>query len=282
MPARKPISGRGKPSARRMLAEELDRLRNEAGWSLRQLADKLGWDHTHLYKLEKGEGLGSPDVIAALDETYGTTPHLMMLWELARADVFRDTCEAYVKVESQARILHKYTGTVLPGLLQTEAYARELLGTANPRADDVDVRVAARLRRQRILDREDPAEFRAVVDESVLRRPLADPAAWRDQLGHLVRMAERPHITLQVLRFSAGLHGLSGTDTMLMWLPGGKALAYTETGYSGELISDQAGVDRLRRAYDGLRDRSLPPPESLAFIERLREKIPAGRGGAAG
>jgi transcriptional regulator with XRE-family HTH domain len=260
-----------------MLAEELDRLRNEAGWSLRQLADKLGWDHTHLYKLEKGEGLGSPDVIAALDTAYGTTPHLMMLWELARADVFRDKYQGYMRLESQATVMQQYAPGVLPGLLQTEDYARELMRTANPRGDDLEAQVTARLGRQALLTGEDPADFRAVLDEAVLCRPLRDPVAWRHQLDHLVEMARRPHVTLQVLPFSVGLHGLGCTDTMLLWLPDGKAVAYTETGYSGELIRERTDVDRLRSAYDHVRDLALTPRESVVFIERLAEEdAPSG------
>ncbi|UCM90541.1 helix-turn-helix domain-containing protein [Streptomyces marincola] len=270
MPARKPITGRDRPSARLMLAQELDRLRNEAGWSLRRLADKLGWDHTHLHKLERGEGLGGPDVIAALDSAYGTTPHLMMLWELARDDAAREEHGGYLRLEAQARAIHQYAAGVVPRLLQTAEYAREALRAARPGHGDVEPQVAARLARQLILTADDPADFRAVLDEAVLRRPLADRAAWRRQLAHLVEMAAHPNITLHVLPFSAGPHGLTATDLALLWLPTGRTVVCAGSGCSGELVREQREMERLRTVYDRVRDLAMPPAATIAFLERLR------------
>ncbi|ONK11148.1 DUF5753 domain-containing protein [Streptomyces sp. MP131-18] len=228
---------------------------------------------THLYKLEKGEGLGGPDVIAALDSAYGTTPHLMMLWELARDDAAREKYRGYLRLEARARTIHQYAVGVVPRLLQTEEYTRELLRMAHPREADLEARVRARLARQLVLTAENPTDFRAVLDEAVLRRPLTDRGAWRRQLGHLAEMAARTNVTLHVLPFSAGLHGLTHTEMAMLWLPAGRTEVYTESGCSGELIREQREIERLRTVYDRVRDLAMPPAATLAFLERLRADV---------
>ncbi|MGW8849343.1 helix-turn-helix domain-containing protein [Streptomyces xiamenensis] len=275
MPLRKPFSGhQGKPSASRMLAEEQARLRAERGWSYRELSQKVRFDHTYLHEMETGKTLGSPEVIRALDEVYGTGPHLSQLRELARDSAFRDKYQRYMQLSGQARVMHKYSVSVVPGLLQTEAYARELLLAAQPMGGDVEDQVAARLGRQERLFGKEPTDFRAILDEAVLHRQLSRAGDWHAQLGHLLEMARRPNVTIQVLTFSVGIHGLTNTDTMLMWMPNGRPIGYVETGYSGDLTEDPPSFERLRLAYDRLRDLALSPPASVAFIEQLMEDIP--------
>jgi transcriptional regulator with XRE-family HTH domain len=266
--------GSKRPSAREMLADELTRLRSESGLSLRQLADKLGWDHAHLHNMEHGKSRGSEGVIEALDVFYGTTPLLKRLWTLAKATPFRDKYQRYMDLESEARVMQQYSPSIIPGLLQTEAYARELLRASGLAGDELDEQVSARLGRQGKLTEEPVVDFRAIVHEAALRCPLSDLRAWRTQLAHLVAMAERPNVTVQVLRLDARLHGLTNTDTMILWQPKGSCVAYTETGYSGDLAEDPGDVERLRLAYDHLRDLALSPRDSVAFIQMLLEDIP--------
>ncbi|WP_432052968.1 helix-turn-helix domain-containing protein [Streptomyces xiamenensis] len=276
MPLRKPFSGhQGKPSASRMLAEEQARLRAERGWSYRELSQKVRFDHTYLHEMETGKTLGSPEVIRALDEVYGTGPHLSQLRELARDSAFRDKYQRYMQLEAKATVMQHYAVSNLPGLLQTEAYARDLLRAAQSRKQgDLEEQVAARLSRREVLMGDDPTDFRTILDESVLRRPLQSTEEWRSLLCHLLQMGRLPHVVIQVLPMAVGFHGLTNTDTMLMWLPNGRSVAYTETGYSGEMIEDPREVEHLRLAYDRLRDLAWSPPESLAFIEQLLEDIP--------
>ncbi|MFE0687463.1 helix-turn-helix domain-containing protein [Streptomyces xiamenensis] len=275
MAPRKPFSGhQGKPSASRMLAEEQARLRAERGWSYRELSQKVRFDHTYLHEMETGKTLGSPEVIRALDEVYGTGPHLSQLRELARDSAFRDKYQRYMQLEAKATVMHQYSVCVVPGLLQTEAYARELLRAGEPLGGDVEEQVSARMGRQDRLLGDGCTDFRAILDEAVLRRVLNDKRHWRGQLEHLVRTAGRPNVTVQVLPFAVGFHGLTNTDTMLMWMPNGRPVGYVETGYFGELTEEAPSVERLRLAYDRLRDLALSPPESVAFLEQLMEEIP--------
>lgn len=263
---------RRKESARQVLAAELKRLREKAGWALADLASRTMYDRAYLHKLETGERLGSPEVVAALDTAYGTEGHLSDLWELARRDAFRDKFKRFMELEARATMRYEYACATVPGLLQTEEYVREQLRTRRPRdEDELEEQVTARLGRQRLLYGEGPVQFRAVLDEAALRRPLSEPTAWARQLDRLLLSAELPNITLQVLPFTAGLQHLLGGSLTVLWLPDGSSTAYTEGAFSGELVEDPVDVAQLRLSYDLLRDASLAPRESVALIRTLME-----------
>ncbi|QSY52346.1 helix-turn-helix domain-containing protein [Streptomyces griseocarneus] len=255
-----------------MLASELARLREESGKSLGELADETTYDRAYLHKLEKGDRIGSPEVVRALDDVYDTGNHLSLLWELAKEDAIADKYKRFMELEKEATDRYQYVVSTVPGLLQTEDYARELLNAAHPREDDeVEELVAARLARQQWLRREDLPPYRAILDEGALRRTTKTSKAWDAQLTHLLDAAALPNITLQVLPFSAGLHRLVGTSLTLLWLPGGTAVAYTENAFSGDLIEEPDLVGRLRLAYDLVRDEALSPRESAEFIRQITE-----------
>ncbi|MEV8291138.1 helix-turn-helix domain-containing protein [Streptomyces niveus] len=272
MGARKPNAGQ-RPSARQMLAKELARLREESGKSLATLGEETTYDRAYLHKLETGARVGSPGVIAALNAVYGTGGHLTMLWQLAREDAFADKYKRFMELEAKATVRYTYSAGAIHGLLQTEAYAREVFEAARPRDEnELAEDVAARLGRQELLRGDNAPHFRAVLDESVLRRKTRDPKEWTRQLEHLVEASRLPNVTLQVLPFDAGPHALLGTSVTILWLPDGRAVAYTEHAHSGELIEDPSEVEKLRLSYDLLRDLALSPRDSVAFIERLIEE----------
>lgn len=271
MGARKSNAGQ-RPSARQMLAKELARLREESGKSLATLGEETTYDRAYLHKLETGARVGSPEVIAALSAVYGTGEQLLMLWQLAREDAFADKYKRFMQLEAKATVRYEYAAGVIPGLLQTEGYAREVLQAARPRDDnDLSEQVAARLGRQELLRGDDPPHYRAVLDESVLRRGGQDPEEWAIQLAYLATISQLPNVTIQVLPFAAGLHALMGTSLTILWLPDGKAVAYTEDQHSGQLLESAKDVEDLRLSYDLLRDLALSPRESVAFIKRLME-----------
>lgn len=116
--------------------------------------------------------------------------------------------------------------------------------------------------------------LRTILSEAVLRTPLRDAAAWREQLERLAEAGERGDVTVQVLPQSAGQHGLVSTDVWFLRLSGGRPVAYTENAYWGDLIEENAKVERLQRAYDVVRDLALSPPESRKFILRILEEVP--------
>jgi hypothetical protein len=273
MPQRRVITGRSQ-EPRQRFAEELRTLRAGSGTSLRALGDRLGWDWSLFGKMEKGETLGSPEVVQALDTHYGTPGLLLALWEVAAGDhtQFRERYRRYMALEAEAVSLWHFAVSVLPGLLQTPGYAREVLAAGGLKGKELEQQVEARMGRRELLEGEDAPPFRTILSEAVLRTPLRDVGEWRKQLEYLAEMAERPNVTVHVLLQSAGLHGLVSADMWYLLLPEGRTVAYTENGYRGELIEDSGPVVRLQKTYDAVRDLALTPAESRKFILRMLEE----------
>src|SRR6185437_606986 len=142
--------------------------------------------------------------------------------------------------EAQARRLRSFEPMVVPGLLQTEAYARAILSTrVGSTAEELDEAVAARIGRQRILDREHPPELWVILDEMVLRRPVGGPEIMREQLAHLTQAARRPHIVIQVIPLAAGAHeGMRGGAFVIAEFADSAAVAYQDAASSGQIIED--------------------------------------------
>ncbi|AVV40896.1 transcriptional regulator [Streptomyces sp. P3] len=275
MPARRVVTGRSQ-QPRKRFAEELRLLRNGRGESLRELAEHLGWDASTLGKMESGTNLGSPEVVEALDTHYGTPGLLLALWEVAMGDnsQFKEQYRRYMDLEAEALSLWHYGVSILPGVLQTAEYAREVLTLGGLKGPELEQQVEARTGRRKLLEGDDAPPFRALLSEAVLRTPLKDAKAWRGQLESLLEASERPGIALQVLPMRAGLYGLVSTDMMFLRLPDGTTVAYAENAHRGELIAETQAVERLQRRYDAMRDLAFSLVESRKFIMRMLEEVP--------
>jgi hypothetical protein len=177
-------------------------------------------------------------------------------------------------LEAEAVSLWHFAVSVLPGLLQTPAYAREILAAGGLEGDELHQQVEARMGRRDLLEGNDAPPFRTILSEAVLRMRLRDTGAWREQSEHLAEVAERPGVTVHVLPFSAGPYGLDSTDVWFLRLSAGHTVAYTENAHRGELIEEHGHVERLQRAYDAVRDMAMSPAESRKFILRMLEEVP--------
>ncbi|MGY3201790.1 helix-turn-helix domain-containing protein [Streptomyces sp. TE5632] len=263
-------------SARGALGSTLRYLREKAGKSLSQLAEDTNYDKSYLYRLEAAERISKRPVMEDLDTYYGTGDLLVRLWKLARVEVFKGGYKMFMRYEATATIMHKYMLTI-PGLFQTEAYARAVLSLWPGRTEeDLEEQVAARVGRQDVLHRKPPPNIRVILDESVLRCPIADQKVWAEQLAHLRFSAEQSSTTLQVLPLAAGFHSLKGYGSLsLLWQEDGGGVVYLEGNASGELLDEAENLQKYRLAYDQVRDLALSPPESVAFIERVMEDYPS-------
>ncbi|MEU9996088.1 helix-turn-helix transcriptional regulator [Streptomyces sp. NPDC050848] len=273
MPARRVVTGRSQ-EPRKRFAEELRKLRTERGESLRRLGEVLGWDWSLFSKMEKGETLGGPEVVQALDQYYGTQKLLLALWELAAGDPTQPQRDyrQYFELEAEAVSVWNYAPCLLPGLLQTESYARTLMETGIHEGDELARQVEARLRRQERLTGADALSLRAVLSETVLRTPLPNQAQWQEQLEHLLAVGDRRNVTIQVVPHSAGLHALNSTHVTFLRLPDGRVVAWVESGFTGNRIDVTADVDLLQRRHDHVRDLALSPGDSRKFIMRRLEE----------
>ncbi|MDT3395066.1 helix-turn-helix transcriptional regulator [Streptomyces sp. B1866] len=275
MPPRRVITGRSQ-EPRRRYAEEIRLLRTQRGDSLRKLGEALGWDPSLFSKIESGETIGGPEVAEALDQYYGTPGLLLALWELAVSDTtqFREKYRRYMALEAEAVSLWHYAVCALPGLLQTEGYARELLAVGGLDGEELARQVDARIGRSDLLTGDNAPRFRTIISETVLRTPLRDAAEWHKQLEHLVSMSERKNVAVHVLPQSVGLNALTNIDTMFLRGADGRTVAWVETGYSGELVQDATDVEKLQLRYDLVRDLALSPDESRKFVIQMLEESP--------
>lgn len=262
-------------SGRAVLGRTLRFLREKEGKSLGQLADESGYDKSYLSRLESGERLSKVTVMEDLDGYYGAGDLLVSLWKVARIDAFKDKYKEFMRLETTARVMHKYTPNV-PGLMQTEDFAREVLSkpqTTEQDHDAVEEQVAARLGRQLLLSKRLAPSVRFVIDELAFRRPAAGSETWDGQLMHIEAAAQQPNVVVQVLPFSAGIHDLMGKGSLtLLWQGDGSAVAYTEGDSGGLLMDDPDDVLHHRLSYDRLRDLALSPSDSLTFIRDVLEE----------
>jgi hypothetical protein len=172
-----------------------------------------------------------------------------------------DFFEAAAEAEEQATFIEEYGAFLVPGLLQTEAYAREVFraGEPNPSPAGVDERVASRTARARILDDPNTPMMWVILDEAVLRRPVGGPMVMAEQLQSIAALGRSGRVLVQVLPFSAGAHAVLEGSVVLMSFPDAPDFAYVEGVQTGVLLDDPARVARCRVAYDLARAAALPP-----------------------
>jgi transcriptional regulator with XRE-family HTH domain len=210
---------------RRLLGAQLRRLREERGITLEDAGDVIRASGSKMSRLETGRvGFKDRD-ISDLLTFYEVTDDQQRsaLLELARnasahgwwhdySDVLPAWFEAYVGLEEAATSIRTYEIQFVPGLLQTEDYARAvtLLGHHGAPAAEIEQRVGLRMARQVLLAEPRPMHLWAVLDEAVLRRPAGRPGVMRRQLQHLLEAADRPNVTIQVIPFAAGAHAAAG------------------------------------------------------------------------
>ncbi|MFE2758824.1 helix-turn-helix domain-containing protein [Streptomyces halstedii] len=251
----------------------LRKFRTKAGWTQRELGDRIPIAHSRIAQFELGNETPVPDVAQALDRLLKAEGDLLDLWQHVVRTPIPDWARRYVNLEPQASKIRKYAAHSVPGLLQTEAYARELLGVARPSVgDELEKLLSARMARQRILGSESPPVLWVVLDEAVLLRTVDSPAVMREQLAHLLAAAEaRNQITLQVLPFSAGAHPLLDGSATVLSFASRPDTAYLEGSHSGELIEHSVAVAEYALAFDYLQGLALSPRASAALIRSLLE-----------
>ncbi|MGW0615144.1 helix-turn-helix domain-containing protein [Streptomyces sp. NPDC002788] len=253
---------------------KLRKLRIRAGFTQRRLGDKIPIAHSRIAQFELGKETPPEDVNARLDAILGADGDLIDLWGHIKRTPIPDWARKFVEYEAKATRMLKYMAQAVPGLLQTEAYARALLRISRPRDTDAEVEelVTARLARQAILERSAPPLLWCILDEAVLRRPVGGRAVMREQLAHVLRMARTPHVVVQVLPFGQGEHPVMGGSLTLLGFERGPDVAYTEGSHSGELVETPEEVAEYALAYDLLQAKALPPDESLAVIRSAMEE----------
>lgn len=193
-------------------------------------------------------------------------------WWRAYSNVLSDWVEPYFGLESSAEFIRNFEVQSVPGLLQTENYARAQIGFGDAAtAEAVDRRARARIIRQEILRRDTPPRLQAVIDEGALRRPVGGPGIMREQLRHLIDMSAHPAVSLQVLPFDVGGHAaLGGSFTILRPAgPDRREVVYLEQLSGAEYLDEPAAVDGYRQVMDQLAATARPAAETPAILRDL-------------
>ncbi|MFK4183608.1 helix-turn-helix domain-containing protein [Streptomyces sparsogenes] len=287
MPTVKPSTVLG-----RQLGDELRRFRESAGLSTAEAAEVLDCTKGKISRIENGHvPVRMPDLNALL-HAYGVDDRearerLAALarranrrrrdgWWRQYESVLGDAYRDQIEMEAICDSIRTYEVQLIPGLLQTAEYGRAV--TVASRAwrtpEEIDQFVQVRLTRQERLTDDSPMDFWAVLSEGVLRQQVGGPAVMRAQLEHMIAMAERPNITVQVLPFSRGAHSSMFGPYLLLSFPqlASLDLVLSETPTGNIWMERESEVARYRELFDDARTAALPPTESLALIRRVAKE----------
>jgi transcriptional regulator with XRE-family HTH domain len=277
---------------KRYVAIELRRLRESAGFKRDEVARRAGCATSHITHLEVARNLPKLPELELLLRHYGAEgriPAFVELLDAARtgrdwwapfAGAAPSWFDLYLGLESIAEKIDSYDALVIPALFQTPGYAEHVVRTAEPdlSGDVVDQRVELTMARQDVLTRHpDPPTVTTVLDESVLHRPAGNDIVLAEQLAHLLKLAERPNVTVRMLPFAAGMHaGISGTFTLLSFpamLANDPGVAYTEDRIRGTYHDDPDDIARYRATLNRLQDQAYSAEESRAAVLRRIEEL---------
>jgi hypothetical protein len=241
-----------------------------------ELAERLGYTPQLIGQIEGGKNIPSKQFAEDCDTYFKTNGLFVRLWKLIMETrhlaALPPGFSKYVELEGRAGTVRTYSLVLLQGLLQTEEYAREILLAMQP-PDTVDQFVQARMERQAILTRAKPPRLWATVDERALRCMLGGRDVMRGQLKHLLALAERPNVMIDVVPQDAASHvGLEG-DLVLLSFDNEADIAYTESAGRGQVVEDAAGVSDFQVRYDLIRGHALPVAESRKMIESVLEGL---------
>lgn len=252
---------------------ELRRMRTAAGMSQVECGQRLSYSGSLVAGIESGERVATMEFARACDVLFRTDEFFERLCVAIRkqARAYPSWFWDFVDREREATVIKEFEALAIPGLFQTEGYARGLFRACKLGVDDEEIgkHVAGRLERQQILTQAKPPMIWAVLDEAVIRRPVGGPPVMYGQLAHLMELAGRPRVVLQIMPFLAGGHaGLMGAFTLLT-LGGGQEVAYTESAGSSQLIERPEDVESFALAFDALRAQALSPDASIDLIAQV-------------
>ena len=281
------MATRPSPTARqRRLMAELNRLRTDVGLSRAEVAQRVGLTDSTLWRYETGMTRPKPGDVAILLDVYGVQgterEELIEMAKHARKrgwwhrhrQTLKPGFDSYIGLEAAASVVRTFQTTAVPGIMQTEAYARAVTEQAAIAVapDSVDEMVFVRMSRQELIARPDsPLQVVAVLDESALRREVGGLEVMDEQRRRLLELAKYPNITLRVLPFSRGAHaGMDGQFNLLEFPEKADPdVVYLEQAGSGLVLEDPEDVRRYTLMFGSLLSKALKPDESLLFIRGL-------------
>ncbi|MEN3610792.1 helix-turn-helix domain-containing protein [Plantactinospora sp. ZYX-F-223] len=273
----------------RRLAAEIRALRHGAGLTREDVAERTHMNPATLWRLETARARPQRRTLLGLLDLYGVTDperraELVDLakdagqlgWLQAYEDQLPDEYSTYISFESEAQSVRNYESLFVPGLLQTEAYARAVTAGLLPGGTEAEVerRVEARLRRQESISKAEPLKVWAILDESVLHRKVGGAAVMHDQLQHLAKLTKLPNITVQVLPYEVGAHpGMYGAFAVMSFPdPADSDLVYIENRVNALFLERDTDIASYTDLFEHLRAAALNPAASVRLITRAAEQ----------
>lgn len=276
-------------SQRRRLRVELRSARQASGVTQQQVAAAVNWPVAKVIQIEAGAiGISETDLKVLL-RLYRTidSEHARELTELARDARENSWWDSYwgtvnprliqlIQFESAASVVRGFQPLTVPGLLQTEDYATSLTGeniALSPA--DADIVVSVRMKRQELLSRAYAPFLHFVIDEAVVRRLVGGRDSMCLQIRHLIKMAARSNITLQIVPFSIGSYpGLSGSFVIFEFPDeGDDDILYIENPRGDLFIEDPSEIAIYEESFEDLRRLSMDPDESVAFLAAIANEV---------
>lgn len=274
---------------RRRLANELRKLRESVDMTCEEVAARLECSPSKISRMETGRVRIHPRDVRDLLELYQVDgqrlDHLVTIAREARERSWWNSYDGvlpkdyltFIGLEAAASRLRTYEAQVMPGLLQTEGYARALM-QRDPYARDpheAERFIAARLERQRLLTEEEPVEFSAILDEAVIRRVMGGNNVMRRQLEHLLETMRLPNALIRVLPFSYGAHHAVGGAFAILEFPdpADPDIVCVEHLLGGICFEEQHEIDLYRQVFDHVLNAALDPDDSAALIGRMVDDL---------
>ena len=274
---------------RRRLALELRRLREAARLTCEEVAEHLECSASKISRVETGRVSVSPRDVRDMLELYGVPAQqrdsLVQLardsrqkgWWHAFSDTIQPQFATYVGLESAASEIRVYEVNIIPGLLQTEDYARTIIkaGAMNGNHEEVERKVALRMARQPALTRPEPPMLWTVLDEAALRRRVGGTELMRAQLEHVLELSSLKNVAMQVIPFGAGAHPAMGRPFVILVFPEriDTDVVYLEDLTSAFYLEDIAEVDRYNVFFNHLRATALSFDNSAALVTSVLKEL---------
>lgn len=251
--------------------EELRLFRAGLGLSQDDFGRGIGYSGSHVSSVETGGRPPTKEYMRAVDAHHETSGRFQrMLERLAQLDAEPAWLREWIEFEREATTLRWFELAYVPGLLQTERYARATLAGGRFDVEDIDRIVASRLERQAILQRPRPPQLIAVLDEAVLRRPVLDqPGLMAEQCEHLAQLATAEHIQVHIVPADAGMYlGLAG-QFIIAELPDGTRVAHADNQLTAQIVDAMTDIAKLAKTWEIVRNEVLPRRQSIELIKEV-------------
>ena len=276
---------------RRRLAAELHASRERAGLTIDDVAQQLEWSAAKISRIENARVRVLARDVKHLLRIYQVkegSPDWDILVTLAReahkkgwwypySGAMGESFRTYIGLEAAAATLRIYESECVPGLLQTEDYARAIIGSALSAGPDEDLEknIALRMARQSLLTQDQPPELWAVINEAGIRSMVGGPAVMRAQLDRLLEASHQPHVTLQVMPFSTGAHpGMAGAFSILSFAePADPEVIYVSYSSGSLFLEKPEELSRCALIFNHLRAVALSMGQSRDIIARIRAEL---------